>query len=1155
MKEAKFVQKSFSLQPAKTIWNLLLFSILFTVFSGFASEKQRGNLTFNFNNSNIEKVIDYIETNSNFRFLYRSSEIDLTKKINLNYTGEITEAISILFKNTPIKPIITNKQVILKTKIIDQQRVISGIVKDREGIPLEGVTVLINQFERGTATDANGKYSISAKTGDKILFSYVGFKNQEFIIGEQNTINVTLQFDISLLDEIVLIGYGKKERSKISTAIGTIEGQDIENEIQSGASFDRSLSGLVKGVRIIQGSGRPGTGVDINIRGYTSPFADSANNPLFIIDGVPIQAKVGFGANNNPLASINPNDIESINVLKDAAATSIYGSRGANGVIIIKTKKGHLDKDMTVQLSVRSTFSKPINTLKYLDANGYKNYVSSLMNSGIIDRVNSLDPSSDEFAELGNNLFALTELGVGFNPDNGKFNYDPSLAEYGDANINWADVVYRDAAYTQEYNASLNGGTEQTTYGLSLRYLDQEGLLKADNYRQYNARLNFSIIPNDKWEIGTNIGLNSTKNKTGYISMNQDLNRLFSARPDLPVYNEKGEINTTKATAFSFIANPLGITTKNYGESNGKSVTGNIYVQYEILKDLKLKGAVNIAHFTSNTNNFTSGKYGSVGFINGIIQSLRRLNLSTAENTNIVSDLTANYTKSFNEKHTIDFLAGITRTEEYIKTTQNNYFGFPNDNLRFPQFATSTEGKPNVTANPPNKLNSYITRASYDYDNKYGITATIRLDQATNFAPGNRDAWFPSVAASWNIHNEKFVTNKDKINNLRLRLSYGNTGSTNVPSFSFIQKFTAETLYNGQTAVGPSNTLSNPYVKWEKTAEINAGIDFGFFKNRISGSFDIYRRKSSDVLAAAPYPLSTGATSFIGNLADIENKGFEVALNFDIIRNENFNWSFGANATKNINKVLAFNVASVDESFNDTYQVGKEINLIKGYVVEGIYQTPKEIADLNAKAVKKGYAFYDENIAPGDYKMKDLNNDGRITSEDRKILGSSQPDLFGGFRTKLNYKGLSLGLSFSYSFGSEILRSSNALSNASPLSNIETQFAPENRWSPTNEKATLPRIAFNTGHNARSSTANIFDASFVRFKSIRLGYNLPYSLAEKLKLSNIDLYISGNNLHTWTDFPGLDPEGTTGGAFPTSTTNRDPYPISKSFTFGVNATF
>lgn len=1063
MKETKFIQRSFGLPIDKTKVQLLIFSMLFVLFSSFANAEPK----------------------------------------------------------------------------TDQQREISGIVKDSDGIPLEGVTVLINQFERGTATDANGKYSISAKTGDKILFTYVGFENKEFVIGDKNTINVTMEDDVSLLDEIVLIGYGKQQRSKVSAAISTIEGQDIQNEIQSGASFDRALSGVVQGVRVIQGGGRPGTGVDINIRGYTSPFADSANNPLFIIDDVPIQATKGFTGNNNPLASINPNDIESINVLKDAAATSIYGSRGANGVIIIKTKKGSIDQAMQVNLSTKSTFSRPINTLKYLDANGYKNYVGIIMKN---------------LEETGGLLPSYTEFGAVFDPATYTLAYDPSQANFRKANTNWSDVVYRKAAYTQEYNASVLGGTEKSVYGLSLRYLNQEGLLKKDEFKQYNARFNFSIKPNDKWDIGTDISLGTTINKTGYISQNPNLNQALSKRPDLAIYDEKGNFTTYQASRFGQnfnYANPLAFTTQNFGNTKGRSVTGNVYVQHEILNGLKLKAALNVGHFQSNINNFSSGEFSPDGYLSNKLNESRILNLIDASDTNFVTDFTANYKKTINQKHSLDLLAGFTKTREYSENIKNTYSNFSNNLLRLPQYAKLNYkplSEPGISG-----LNSYIGRASYDYDNRYDITATVRLDRTSKFVPSNRDAWFPSVAASWNIHNEKFITNKDNINKLKLRLSYGRTGSTNVPSFSFIQQFTAGALYNGEIAIGPSLTLADDTAGWEKTTEINAGLDFTFIKNRISGSVDFYNRRTDGVLISSPYPLETGAGSVTSNFATVNNRGFELGLNFNVLRSENFNWSLGVNATKNINKLVDFDGDFVSEGFDDSYEVGKEINLIKGYVVEGIYQTPDEINKLNTIAKSKNYPYYhSETTSPGDYKMKDVNGDGTITSEDRVILGSSQPDLFGGFRTQFRYKNFSLGTSFNYSFGAEIVR---PLANANPYTNIETQFAPEYRWSTSNTKATLPRIATNAD-NSRISTANVFDASYVRLKSVRFDYSLPFSLIENLKLSNVKFYLSGNNLHTWTKFPGLDPESRLlGGAYSASTLNRDPYPIAKSFTFGVDVQF
>lgn len=1065
-----------------------------------------------------------------------------------------------------------------KIKTISQQRVISGTVTAKEdGLPLQDVTVLLNNGESGTITDANGKYSIAAKKGDKVLFTFIGFKDVEVIVGDNDLINASLEIDVTFLDEVVLVGYGRKEKSKVSTAIATIKGEDIEEDLQSGASFDRSLSGMVKGLKITQGSGKPGSGVDINIRGYTSPFSNSSNNPLFVIDGVPVQAKGGFTSSEfgyNPLNSINPNDIESVNILKDAAATSIYGSRGANGVVIIKTKSanGGDGSDLQVDVSVRSTFSKPINTLKYLDAKGYKNYVDAMMKSTIHHGNNSLQMGSLDWIRLQRALFALQDFGANPMPVNGKFFYDPSKAKYGNANTNWADEVYRKAAYTQEYNISLIGSKETVSYGLSLRYLDQEGLLKKDGYKQYNARLNFSFSPTEKWDIGVNANLGSTKNSTGYVSINRDINNILSARPDIGVYDKNGNFTgyNKREGEFTYrIINPFAQTTEHYGQAEGKTATGNIYVQYEILKDLKLRGALNIAHFMSEDNQFRDNRYGAFGvgvpiLVNNISiappTGPSELTLMNSRDTNIVGDFTANYVKTFNNVHELDILAGVTKTREYSGVETNKYSGFEVSKLRFPQYAKKMERGSSIFQE--HGLNSYIARINYDYDRRYNLTATARLDQSSKFAPSNRNAWFPSVAASWNIHNEKFV-NKEKVNQLKLRLSYGNTGSTNVPSFTFIQKFTAKGLYNGKSAVGISSELSNPRATWEKTTEINAGLDFGFMHNRISGSIDAYTRRTKGALMPTPHNVDTGTESYTANLATIDNKGIEFDLNLGIIDKENFYWMAGFNISKNINKLVSFDQRGLGEEFLDNYEVGREINLIKGFVVEKIYKSSEEVKKANAEAVAKGHNRYDESTATiiyqGDYKMKDISGpegkpDGRITRDDLKILGSTQPDFFGGFRTRLQYGNISLGASFNYSFGAEATRRSNPLRDASPLVNVEEQFAPKYRWSPENTDASLPRIGLNTA-NGRTSSANVYDASFVRLKNLRLGYRLPYFVMGNLGIRDINVYISWNNLYTWTKFPGLDPEAVSGGAFANSTSNSDPYPISKSFTVGFNMKF
>lgn len=1156
----------------KKISLALIVTLFFSVLSSHASAYSQDQVVINYKNITLSDLLDVIETQTSYRFLYQNSEIPLNKVVSINYSGGTDGILKFLFNNTNVEAVKYKGQIILRKKKSIQDRIIRGTVVDENNTPMFGATIMIKKSKRGTSSDEKGNYQIKAQKGDILLFTFIGYADKEVVVGDQDVINVQLDVDMNTIEEVVLIGYGNKERSKISTAISTLAGKDLNSTLQSGGTFDRALSGAVKGLRVVQGSGRPGSGTDVNIRGFTSPFTGSSNNPLYVIDGVPFQGGDNYFSGsdtddisvlteaNNPLLSINPDDILSINVLKDAASTAIYGSRGANGVIIIKTREGQRNQRTQVTLSSKSTFSEPINQLKYLDAEGYKDYVDVLLSNSAQGDPYSLGPFFNQFKEFGTDavLDPFDPFGQSFS----SISYDRSKATFGNANTNWQDVIYRDAAYTQEHNIRFAGGGENTTYSLSLRHLDQEGLLKADEFEQYNTRLNLSFSPSEKLKIGTSLNVGVTKNETGFHQGNITLSGLASVRPDMPVYDEKGNLN--KFSRFDYFLeeynSPLAITSKNKMKTKGKTITGNIYAQYEVIDNLKLKMSFSGSHFITDINNYWSKNNYAFPFVTGFNQE-SRLVIGNTNSTNFISDFTANYLKTFNEKHSVDILAGFTRNRDFSETTQNIYVGFANDLLIQPQKAKKVEEP--IQTPDENGLNSYLGRINYDFDNKYNVTAAIRLDQSSKFPEENRNAWFPSVAVGWNAHNEEFFSGSDKINQLKLRFSYGETGSTNVPSFAFLQQFIATTgiRYNGGIGVTPSSILANPLLTWEKTKEFNVGLNFALLDYAIKGDIDLYRRRTNNALMPSPYALETGASSFTDNLATLENKGVEVSVDFQIINKVDFNWNFSVNATKNINKLISYDNSYVPNYFQDSYEEGKEINLIRGYVVKGIFQDDATVQKLNADAG----GFYDRpDTQAGDYYFEDISGpdgkkDGRITADDRVILGSTQPDLFGGFRTSFGYKGITLDAGFNYSVGAESIRRSrdnDPLGTASPYVNIEESFGPKYRWSQNNTSATLPRIGLNTSHNSRVSSAIVYDASFLRLNNIRLGYELPMSVTEKLNVGRINLYVSGNNLYTWTKFPGLNPDSQNGyGAMPGSSSNLDSYPISKSFTLGLNVSF
>lgn len=1177
MKKMIMIIKSKTPPPLKTCAFFALFFIVANVFS--ENSYSQNKIKLNFKDTRIEKIISFIEDETTFRFLYRASEVDLKREVSIDYYGKVHNAVYLLFNNSPVYPIIVNEQIILKRRIgLLQQERISGNIKDNFGNPLEGVTVIINNNERGTTTDSKGFYSIEAKKGDKISFSFVGFKTKEVVVENQKIINLKLKEEIDVLEEIVLIGYGTQKREAVSTSISSIKSESINNNLQSGATFDRGLEGLAKGVLVTQGTGILGKNPDIIIRGITSPFYTSKtnynnNNPLFVIDGVPITTG---DKQFNPLQAISPEDIESVDILKDAGATAMYGSRGANGVIIVKTKKGKYNQKTTATLSFRTTLATPIGYLRFLNAKEFKNYIFTL-------NKNSLDyhkRNRDWHHEYKDELDDVEEQGVyGIyldyedNDGNAFYKMDNSKIKFYDGDTDWSKKVYRNAALTTQANVSITGGEEHSAYGLSLGYINQEGLLKADEKKQYNARFNSQFNFGEKLKIASSISYSNGMISSGYNRFSEmsrsreDVTYLGSEvlrfRPDMPVYDKNGELTKnivpSEGGEEHYYPNPLGITKfGNNLEQKNHTVLANIFAEYDIAKTLMFKVDYSFMFNLDNIENFTNRKYALSGYTkNSGVSSLSLDNLLLLNNT---INYTLNYNRLINNKHYLKGVVGFSHNNESRYYRYSKYTGFE-EGFSEPQFASKTEEEKKRTYR--SGINSYIGRLSYDYESKYGVMVTLRFDRSSKLAPKNRGAYFPSMSVYWNIHNESFMKN-DFLKELKLRGSYGFTGSINVGDFAYIQTYegkkTERTLdYNGKPSTILPDSFTNFNLNWERTKEYNVGLDFILKNNLLRGSVDLYHKTTSDVISDDVAMLETGSRKIVKNNATIENKGFEISVGSNIVRTENFSWSLDINASKNLNKVVKLsNEIGGDEFLSRNYIVGREVNVIRGYVVEGIIQSKQEIKELNDKASKTGSFYHKPGTGPGDYKYKDINGNGRIDQDDMTIIGSTQPELFGGIRTNFRYKNFDLGLNFSYAYGVQSLRT-NSDSKPGVLLNIQRHMAPKYRWSPTNRNATLPKLIHRDREkdpNNLPSTKNVFDASYLRLTAVKLGYNLPVKKISKLGFNTVNLFISGTNLITFTKFPGIDPQGTVfGRKSDLDVTNVDAYPSAKAITLGVSLNF
>lgn len=1110
------------------------------------------------------KIFQEIEDQTEYRFFYNNKDFDLKQKMALNVEEqELTEVLQSLFSSTDISYEVLGKQIVLKKKnaqtnglthtISDQQtqKSVEGTITDERGNLLVGVTVIVEGTQKGVVSNFDGFYKISLTDDENVLvFSSLGYKTERFEVNNNTTFNLVMSEDLNQLSEIVLIGYGEQKREDVTGAVSSVDTDQMVQSSVGNVGFDRALGGLVKGVQVTQSSGRPGAPVRLNIRGVTSPLSSyGLNQPLYVINGVPFNTD---DINANPLLTLNPNDIESLDVLKDAAATSIYGSRGANGVILIQTKRGQKGQKPTVSFSAATSVSQPVNTVNVLDANQYYDFYD-LLTRNSINAVNAgqLDP-----------FMTVMDLENIANVD---LDYDTFLASYdglrddyfGAANTNWSKEVYRSLAVTQQTNFNIRGGSNKTSYNFGLSAIDQEGLTIKDKMKQYTVNMSLDSDITDYVKVGGTTSLSHTNSKSGEdsgIGLYTINTSIARARPDLPVYDADGNLLGQTDYAYGFETlepNPL-MRLQHKNEEKAYNFIGNTYIEVEPVNNLKLKADVNAAVF-HRTNSIFSPKIVETDFI--IFPNDSYLDESSALVTNVTTNLTANYSLSLSDHH-LNILGGAAWDRTKTESSSQMFAGFPDDDVL--TNASSAESIIGYSSNKLNTgLNSIFSRLTYSYKNLYNATINFRTDTSSKFGPGNKRGYFPSLSTSWNISNEKFLNKNDKINSLRLRTSIGRVGSTNVSDFAYLQFFSTSSgnIYNGSSAILPTDTFPNLDIGWETTNEVNVGLDFAFFDSRLRGSIDMYNRKTTDALVRTPVPLELGPRVLYSNFIDVSNKGVELSIGGDIIRTEDFTWSANLNWATNKNRLDKLKGANIDAFLLDHFIEGQPVGTIKGYKVVKIFNDQGEIDDLNTNSPTGLYDKFSTGI--GDFMFEDINGDGRITSEDKTIIGNIEPDFFGGLSNTFHYKAFSLSALFQFSVGAEAMWDPIIMDTYNNIGENKYSEYALNTWTPDNPDARFARTLYSDpSANSRTSDRYLYDTSYLRLKSLQLTYNLDANILKNTGIDNAILTLTANNLYTWTKWPGIDPEALSErGSIVDQISGEDPYPLSKSFTLGVQIQF
>jgi TonB-linked SusC/RagA family outer membrane protein len=1041
-----------------------------------------------------------------------------------------------------------------------QTRRVTGVVTEQvTNAPLIGVSVLVKGTKVGATTDKDGRYAIQVpSTGSSsLVFTYIGYLKAEINAGDKSVVNVALSEDSKSLNDVVVIGYGTSKKADLVSSVGRVDMNDmLKAPVRS---IDEALAGRVAGVQVNSSDGQPGSGVNIVIRGANS--ITQSNTPLYVIDGFPIE-----GFNTNALV---PSEIESIEVLKDAAATAIYGARAANGVVLVTTKKGKIG-DPVISFNTTQSIDGNIKTMDLMSTYEFVKY--NIEKNPIIGNATSPTPT----------YYFLTRPGL-------------TIDDYKNiSGEDWQSPFFQ-TGHMQDYSLSIRGGkggAKPTLYSISGNLNNHSGTIINTGYKRYQGRITIDQTLSKKLKVGLNTsytfmqrsGLSAAQG-TGGSGTTNILYSVWGSSPLTPISDEGGEaIDDMINSTTDYRYNPLLNQQNSERESKTTNLSLNTYLEYSILPSLKLRmtGIVNQATVVdeafNNSKSYLGNPITAPGRLNGVNGSIY-----TGKVANWANENTLTWSKVYNKKHNFNVLAGFTAQGN---KSERKGFGstlLPNEKLGL---SGLEEGVVNassiVSVSSLWNLASFLGRAKYNYDGKYYVEASYRADGSSKFASKNHWGYFPSVATSWRFSKEDFLKESAVLSEGKLRLSYGRTGNNRVDdfaymatnglpavlSYSFNNSYVAS-LIPGYTGSTSSYSLGNAEVKWETTDQYNAGVDLGFLKDRISLTVDVYKKITKDLLLRANLPYSSGYNMAYKNIGKVENKGLEVSLNTTNIQNGVFKWTSSFNISFNRNKVLGLAenqetlLTSVnwDNGYTNTpayiAKIGEPLGQMFGYIWEGVYQ----LSDFDQTAsggykLKAGLADNgNANVQPGDIKYRDLNGDGTINASDNTVIGNSLPLHIGGFANNFSYKQFDLNVFFQWSYGNDAQNVNRFVFDGNGLNKTYLQqFASYNdRWSLENQDSKNFR-ANGIPSGAAYSSRTVEDASFLRLKTVSFGYNLPKTLLKKVNVSSLRVFVSGQNLYTWTKYSGLDPEVSTYNTVLTGGFDYSAYPRARTIALGLNLT-
>lgn len=1129
---------------------LIMVTLLTTSLSMFAQK-----VTINLQNAKLGDVFTTITQQTDLKVAYSRPTVNPDKIVSISVSNEeLTNVLDKLFKNENISYKISENTIFLKEKaqsnIPSGQSVqINGNILDNKGEPVIGASILEKGTTNGTITDLDGNFSLKVSSRQSILvISYIGYKTQE-ITAQNANLQITLHEDSEALEEVVVIGYGTQSKAKVTGSISKLEGSKLVGSLAV-TSFDQALASKLPGVNIQQATGAPGAGVNIKIRGTSS--INFGGHPLIVVDGLPLSTSSfdetlqgkpsisGFQSSYaiDPLASINPSDIASIDVLKDAASTAIYGSRGSNGVIMITTKKGKEGKPV-VNFNMYVGAQKISKKVDVMDAYQLAQYTKL---------------SRDEaWVAIGGNANDPLSIRTSANCIYPDYMIPYLEGKQGLTDTDWQDEIYR-TALQQNYDISVAGGTEKVNYYVSGNYMNQEGVIINSGIKRYSVRSNLNMNITEKLRLGLRLNASQTDNNMvqseGTWGREGIVITALMYHPNLPAYNKDGSIaenlmldELKKGQNVAKLQNPIALAKMQTNNLQNRNFIGNANLEYTIIDGLKASTAFGVESMGLHR---TFYRPKSLSHANELAPT-KNLNFgldSRASIFNWISETSLTYDVNFGN-HNLNLLGNFSAQKETVSFSMVEGQNFPNDNVTTINAAATSTGS---SSGQEAAMASFLGRVMYSYGSKYMLSASLRYDGSSRFAANSKWGWFPSVSGGWNISQEEFYPQKAAVNNLKLRASYGITGNAEIPYYGGVPVLASNnyifgSLNSRDIALGFSpESAPNKDLSWESTSTVNIGLDAGIWNNNLQVTIDAYQATTKDLLLNVTVPATSGLTSALQNVGKVRNRGLEVMLSTYQELNKDWTLDLSLAMSTNQNKVLALGPGQKqilyasglpDPSF--IVKVGESIGSFYGYKIKGVFES-KEQFDSTPH-------LENANQGVGDFIYEDTNNDGKVNEEDRVILGNANPDFTWGLNGTLGWKNFDFGFGIEGKHGQQVFNAMHRYLAESWGNNLSVYLE---------DGAPRPVWAYGTKSHTRPSSWHVENASFVRIRNLTLGYTFK----DLAFLQKLRVYVSATNPFTFTSYSGYNPEVSNGGSSAiTAGEDFGNYPVAKSFVVGLNVTF